>query len=504
MADKVIPISENSSMEIELDRLRQREVLFDAAESIARMGHWEWDYVSNRLTDCSEGFARIYNRSVEQMLEAQDSWEKMLEQVHPDDVEHYLAAYQSEPGKVANEVEYRILTSDNQVRYVSESGLVTFDEQGNPLSAFGFMQDVTERVEYERELERRDALANQAEAITDIGHFIFNLKEERYDYLSPGFARIHGVSAEEYLTMVTSRKADIEDVLPEDLERVSKIYQQHKEFGEDFSVEYRIYRADGKIVWIREQATAVPDSTGEPLQSIGVLQDITEYRKVEQELREARDSLETVVKNRTRKLIATVKQLESEVKEREKIAAELDFLANHDALTGLPSLRLCKDRLDHSLAEARRSRQLSAVMFLDLDGFKEINDGYTHEFGDLVLKATADRITDEIRETDTVARIGGDEFVIILSSVPDLQIVERIAGSLVERIASPVQIQDQQVAVSGSIGIALYPEDGTTAEQLIRAADRAMYQIKAAGKNDFGFVQTDSLEQSDEIREGNA
>ncbi|MEM7562742.1 MAG: diguanylate cyclase [Pseudomonadota bacterium] len=490
MSDKIIPISDASAVAVELDRLRQREALFDAAESIARMGHWEWDYVSNCLIDCSEGFARIYNRSVEQMLQSQNTWEKMLEQVHPDDRDRYLSSYQSEPGKIANEVEYRILTSDNQVRYVSESGLVTFDDEGNPLSAFGLMQDITERVEYERELEKRDALANQAETITDIGHFIFNLQDEKYDYLSPGFARIHGVSVDEYLAMVNSREADIEDVLPEDLANLSKIYQQHKEVGDDFSVEYRIYRADGKVVWIREQATAVPDPSGKPLQSIGVLQDITEHKKAEQELREARDSLETVVKNRTRKLIETVKQLENEVKEREKIAAELDFLANHDALTGLPSLRLCKDRLDHSLAEARRSRQMSAVMFLDLDGFKEINDSHSHEFGDLVLKATADRITAVIRETDTVARIGGDEFVIILSSVPDMDIVKRIAENLILQIARPIQIQDSQVAVGGSIGIAVYPDNGTTAEQLIRSADRAMYQIKESGKNGFGFAKS--------------
>ena len=186
--------------------------------------------------------------------------------------------------------------------------------------------------------------------------------------------------------------------------------------------------------------------------------------------------------------MGTVKQLEKEIEEREKIAAELDFLANHDALTGLPSLRLCKDRLDHSLAEARRNRQTSAVMFLDLDGFKAINDEHGHEFGDLVLKVTADRIKAEIRETDTVARIGGDEFVIILSSLPELNIAERIASSLVRQIAQTIHIEKSEVSVSASIGISLYPDNGTTAEELIRSADKAMYQIKHQGKNNFGFT----------------
>jgi diguanylate cyclase (GGDEF)-like protein len=232
---------------------------------------------------------------------------------------------------------------------------------------------------------------------------------------------------------------------------------------------------------------------GIPEQTIGVLQDITAQKNAEQEIIDARDTLEQQVVERTRELANTVKQLQVEIEEREKIAAELDFLANHDALTGLPSLRLCKDRLDQSLAEARRNRQTSAVMFVDLDGFKEINDQHGHDLGDLVLKMTADRIKSEIRETDTVARIGGDEFVIILSSLPETAIAERIATSVIAQIARPLKIKDIEVEITASIGISLYPEHGTTAEKLIRSADKAMYQVKREGKNSFGFVKSAGL-----------
>ena len=106
------------------------------------------------------------------------------------------------------------------------------------------------------------------------------------------------------------------------------------------------------------------------------------------------------------------------------------------------------------------------------------------------MKTTADRIKAEIRETDTVARIGGDEFVIILSSLPDLAIAERIAGSLIAQISQPIQVDTRRVAVSASIGISLYPQDGTTAEALIRSADHAMYRVKNAGKNAFDFADS--------------
>ncbi len=485
--------SERSGLEAENARLRRREALLDATEQVARIGHCEWDFATDSVTSCSDGYARIFGQSVDEVLESQSSWERMIEIVHPDDRDAYTDSCRRLRESGSHEIEYRIALPEAGIRYIHESGVAVYDEDDSSNRAILLLQDVTERRIYEQDLENREALAQQVEAITDIGHFIFDLQSETYVYLSQGFARIHGVSVDEYKSMVSSREDDIEDVHPEDYARVVEVYEHHRQHGEDYNVDYRIYRSDGEIRWFREKGTALRSPAGQAIQSIGVLQDITEQTNIENSLRDARDSLEAMVKSRTRKLAATVKQLKQEVREREKIAAELDFLANHDALTGLPSLRLCKDRLEQSLAEARRNRQMSAVMFLDLDGFKEINDEHGHEFGDLVLKETADRIKNEIRETDTVARIGGDEFVIILSSLPDTAIAERIAASLVEQIAQTIQIENNSVAVSASIGISLYPADGATAEALIRSADKAMYQVKREGKNSFGFFASDSL-----------
>ena len=485
---------EQAELEAELERLRQRETLLDATELIASLGHCEWDFLNNRIKYCSDGYARIFRQSVEEVLESRRSWEQVLERLHPDDRENYTDCYWSQQQLGSHEIEYRIIRDDGETRHIYETGTVEYGKDGRAVAAFGLLQDITERKIYQQELENRDALAKQVETISDIGHFIYDLNADQYTYLSQGFARIHGVSVEEYMSMVHGRSDDIEDVHPEDIDNLLEVYERHRRDGGQFNVEYRIFRSDGQIRWIREQGTTLVSPAAGVLQSVGVLQDITEQVKTEQSLREARDSLEAMVKSRTRKLAATVRQLEGEIREREKIAAELDFLANHDALTGLPSLRLCKDRLDHSLAEARRNRQNSAVMFLDLDGFKDVNDAHGHELGDLVLKATADRIKAEIRETDTVARIGGDEFVIILSSLPEIAIAERIAASLIAQIVQPILLQETRVTVSASIGIALYPENGVTAEDLIRSADKAMYQVKHSGKNSFGFAapgQTD-------------
>ena len=479
---------DTTELNLELEALRHREELLDVAEQLANIGHCEWDFDGDRIKTCSEGYARLFNQSMAEVIAAQSSWDKVLQQIHPDDRERYTRSYQSQREVGSHEIEYRIIRSDAVIRHVYATGTVEFDGTGNAIAAFVLLQDITDRKIYQQALENREAMARQVESITDIGHFIFDLKTESYVYLSQGFAGIHGVNVDEYSSMVKSRADDMEDVHPDDFAMLSETYELHRHKGNKIDVEYRIYRTDGELRWIREQATALRSAGGELVQSIGVIQDITRQYLTEQNLREARDTLETMVKNRTRKLADTVRQLEGEIKERKKIAAELDFLANHDALTGLPSLRLCKDRLDHSLAEARRHKQMSAVMFLDLDGFKAINDQHGHEFGDLVLTATADRIKAEIRETDTVARIGGDEFVVILSSLPEISIAKRIASSLIKEIAEPLIVRSADIKVSASIGIALYPENGETAEDLIRAADHAMYRVKRQGKNNFGFA----------------
>ena len=489
MADEITIQSDPAKLAAELEKLRRREKLLDASEQLANIGHCEWDFENNCLLSCSEGYARIFAQSRDELMLSQANWDKVLEQLHPEDREHYARSYRSQRQNGTHEVDYRIIRADGAVRHLHETGLVEFDSEGEAIAAFGLVQDVTDRHIYQQALENREAMAQQVERIADIGHFIFDLKSESYIYISQGFANIHGVSVDEYTSMVKSRGDDMEDVHADDYPILLETYEQHRRSGNEFNVEYRIYRSDGELRWIREHGTALRSASGEVMQSIGVIQDITSQQLTEHNLREARDTLESMVRNRTRKLADTVRQLEEEVSERKKIAAELDFLANHDALTGLPSLRLCKDRLEHSLAEARRKQQVSAVMFLDLDGFKQVNDRHGHELGDLVLKAAADRIRAGIRETDTVARIGGDEFIVILSSLPEIQVAERIASNLIRQIVQPLQVGRAEVSVSASIGIALYPSDGDTAEALMRAADNAMYRIKNQGKNDFGFAQ---------------
>ncbi|MDP2275186.1 MAG: diguanylate cyclase [Archangium sp.] len=160
-------------------------------------------------------------------------------------------------------------------------------------------------------------------------------------------------------------------------------------------------------------------------------------------------------------------------------------LALYDALTDLPNRTLLLERLGQLIASTAREERKIAVLFLDLDGFKAVNDTLGHEVGDEVLRAVAGRLVGLVRQTDTVARLGGDEFVVLLDNPASLEEVQRIAGLLVTSVNEPIVRGDVQAQIGASIGIALHPLDGRTPTELLKAADVAMYEAKAAGKNTF-------------------
>jgi diguanylate cyclase (GGDEF)-like protein/PAS domain S-box-containing protein len=182
----------------------------------------------------------------------------------------------------------------------------------------------------------------------------------------------------------------------------------------------------------------------------------------------------------------------NDITERKRAEEEILHLATHDALTDLPSLRLAMDRLVMAFGRARRHRKAAAVMFIDLDGFKTVNDTLGHDAGDRVLKQMAQRMLSCLRETDTVARVGGDEFLVIAPELNGSADAARIAEKVIRAISQPVITgRDEQAVVGASIGIALYPDNGEDADQLLKLADQAMYRIKNAGKNGFVFADTD-------------
>lgn len=180
-------------------------------------------------------------------------------------------------------------------------------------------------------------------------------------------------------------------------------------------------------------------------------------------------------------------QIHQQVDDLQSSRQELEHLARHDMLTGLPNRRFFQDRLDHALEHAQRHGKSLALLFLDLDHFKVINDNIGHDAGDAVLKAVAARLVASTRKSDTVARLGGDEFVVLLEDPAHREHIVSIATKLIEALVPPIPFGIHTLCIGASIGISVYPQDGSSSLEIMANADRAMYKAKAGGRNGFYF-----------------
>jgi PAS domain S-box/diguanylate cyclase (GGDEF) domain len=187
----------------------------------------------------------------------------------------------------------------------------------------------------------------------------------------------------------------------------------------------------------------------------------------------------------TRRFTAIIR----DVTERRAAEDRIHRLAHYDSLTALPNRSLFIDRLTHALALSERAEKLVALLFIDLDGFKQVNDSLGHAMGDELLREVAQRMQESVRRSDTVGRMGGDEFAVILEGIKHVDAIHKIAGHIIDRVREPLQLASREVAISASIGITIYPFDAKTPTELMIDADRAMYFAKASGKNRYEFYK---------------
>jgi diguanylate cyclase (GGDEF)-like protein/PAS domain S-box-containing protein len=364
----------------------------------------------------------------------------------------------------AFDLEYRLVHAGGSVRWVWDRGRGVYDAQGNVLAIEGLIHDVTSRKEAEqglREAERRyrGLFDNALEGI-----FRTTL-DGRYLGANPALANIYGFASPDELI---ASLQNIGSQLYVDPERRAEFMRIMTSRGSVSGFESQVFRKNGDVIWISENARVILEDDGLPQGYEGTVEDITE-RKLYQ--------------------------------------SRIEQQANFDALTGLANRSLLQDRLKQAILTAASYHTRLAVAFIDLDRFKFINDSLGHHVGDELLKAMAERFHGCVKERDTVARLGGDEFVLLLSSPGSTDEVRLVLERMLSTVTQPWLTEHGEYQITCSIGVALYPDDGTDAQTLLKHADSAMYRAKDCGRNNFQFftreintLMTQRLEMEGKLR----
>lgn len=342
------------------------------------------------------------------------------------------------------------------------------------------MEDVTAQREADRRL--REALADQEMIFNNAAVGIMHVRERIVVRANRKLEKIYGYGPGEMLGRSARDFHSSEELFL----RLADLAHDTLWRGEAFSTEWPAKRKDGTLFWVRLTGQREPNA-GDRFDAVWLFEDITEKRHAEEALAQVHEELERRVLERTSDLSAANTQLQEEIFERMQAEQRVWQMAHHDALTGLPNRALLHDRLGQTLMQAARDRNRVGVMFLDLDRFKNINDTLGHDVGDQLLKAVAERLRGVVRAADTVARLGGDEFVVILHDIADADDAARVADKIIATFVPVVRIDSHELRTSTSIGISIYPEDGSEANALMKNADTAMYHAKRAGRDNFHF-----------------
>jgi len=390
--------------------------------------------------------------------------------VHPDDIATVVESCAQLVSSVSRSVdaELRLMRSDGSVLWVRQHRSVIRDRAGEPLFFFTYTEDVTQRKTEKAAMLSVQGIAEEALRKSEAryrllaqyaGDMIVRTRADRSrEYVSPGSRTVLGYEPEELL------ETDFGDFLhPDDYGRVQSAYEQFLAVGDREVHHYRLRRKDDSYVWVEALWVAARDGSDESVLPHG------------------------------RSVVAVVRDISERKAAEDKIA----FMACHDPLTTLANRILLREGLENALRYAKRGGA-AAVLSIDLDDFKTINDIFGHAAGDALLQEVARRLTQCVRETDTVARVGGDEFTIVQVQMESSDDAVVLAERILDVIAQPYKVDGCNVAVGASIGIATVPRGGLDYDQLLRNADLALYRAKAEGRRTYRLFepQMDAIEHA--------
>lgn len=443
-----VDISQNKRAEKQMrDSQEQLALVLDSSN----LGMWDWNIKTNQIKRNAR-CAELLECDIEQLNSNDRQW---LDAIHPKDRIDVLESIDKHLHGDTEEhsIEYRLNTLTGGQKWIQDTGkIVSRDSDGNPVRMCGIHADITERKQVEASL-------NLAASVYNSSTEAMSVQDSKGRIITTNAAFTHMTGYEESEVLDKHIRILQGDKTP--LSQYDKVSKSILESGR-WQGELWLKGKSGNefMVWLT--INTVYNNQGEPYRRVALFSDITEKKQAEHIIWRQ---------------------------------------ANYDPLTGLPNRRMLLEYLGTEILKTTRSERHFALMFLDLDFFKEVNDTLGHDMGDQLLQETAKRLKGCIRESDVVARLGGDEFTVVLSGVAEAKDVERVAENILRRIAEPYSLGSETAFISASIGITLYPDDATTIEGLLKHADQAMYAAKAQGRNRFHYF-TPSMQERAKYRMG--
>jgi len=399
-----------------------------------RDGLWDWD-VSRRKVFFSEGYARLLGLTPQTLGDTREDWAARL---HPDDVERALHALNAELSDQPYENLYRLRHADGSYRWIHSRGRLLRDDNGQPQRFIGIASDITQQRAIDDSLRQAAAVfeaTQEGVLVTDA--------EQRIVHVNPAFSRITGYSSEEILgqhpNLLKSGRHDA---------AFYRSLWHALENRDGWSGEVWNRRKSGEIYPQWQCIRVIHDEQGRVSHYVAVFSDITALKRSQR---------------------------------------ELDYLAHHDPLSNLPNRLLFTERVAHALGRSKIEDLRGAVLLIDLDHFKHINESLGHNVGDLLLKGVGERLQQGLPSGCTLARLGGDEFGLLSENCADAAQAAELAQRLLRSLETFFRLDDHELYIGASIGISLFPEDADSVEQVLRNADSALFKAKSSGREGYAF-----------------
>jgi diguanylate cyclase (GGDEF)-like protein/PAS domain S-box-containing protein len=424
--------------------LRNREAMTSSVFKNAAIGITMVD-MDQRLMRCNPAFAGMLGYTSKEL-----SGRAFADFSHPEDIEENRRLYRSlAAGEIDHfQIDKRYIRKDGSIVWGRVTVSMVPQEGSTPSFTVGMIEDITERKKNDEDLQRfRAAMDASGDAI-----LLVDRAHMRYVDVNQTFCELVGYSREEMLGMTPM---DLFSADRETLERdYDAIIADNDNSASKTEGQYR--RKDGTLIPIETRRRALHTKDGWII--VGTARDITERKHAQR---------------------------------------RIEYLATHDGLTDLPNRNLIHDRITQAVAHVRRAGRQLALLYVDLDRFKLINDGFGHPFGDAMIKAAGERLAGVVRDGDTVARQTGDEFLILLADLRKSTDVYIVAQKVIDAFGRPFNLQGREVYLTASVGVSIYPQDGEAVDALIGNADVAMYRAKELGRNAYQFF---TREMSDETK----